>query len=616
VPGLLGTVSGPDGKENGVRSGFAAMLRVMERGERLRTEAQVDPAGRWALGRVHLGALQPAPQLHEGGPVRVLFHGDLYNEADLASEIERTGRPRPTETASVVADLYRQSGAAAAVRLKGAFCAAILDEDARQLLLISDRLGSYPIYWFDTADGLTFASELRAVVRNHPRPAVDPRTVNDILALGFPFGNKTLAAGVHLLPPASALVYRWSERSLSVSAYSSLADSFRPARIDKQTYVQNLQQAFATAMDRAVAGSHCFGLSLSGGLDTRVILSALDRRGIPMSTFTLGGKGCADEVIGYRLAKLANSTHRFVELGDRYCGELGSSLRRMVTLTDGMYVSHGFTEMLALQAFEASGFSVLLRGHAGELAKTSTAWPFHTDAQISRMTSTDEFLPYLYARLDSLYAGRSMAGLFASGWADVFVNGNARHSLEQSVANVPLSPADLCSYVYLHDYHRRVTIPSLEIFRHVVDVRMPLADFDFLECVFQGPSSWRNGTEIHRALIAGNDRRYLRIRNPNTGAPAGAGPVHEAVFDKVNSLLRRLNVYGYRHYHSFVDGWMRHAFLEGVAAVLLSADALARGIVREPVLRRLIDEARRGALVHDHVLQGLAIVELWQRENL
>jgi hypothetical protein len=355
---------------------------------------------------------------------------------------------------------------------------------------------------------------------------------------------------------------------------------------------------------------------LSGGLDTRVILSALDRRGVPVSTFTLGGKGCADEVIGHRLSKLANSDHRFVELGDRYCGELVPSWRQMVSLTDGMYVSHGFTEMLALQAFEASGCSVLLRGHAGELAKTSTAWPFHTDAQTSRMTSTDEFLPYLHGRLESLYHGVSAAGLFASTWSDVFANGNARHSLEQAIANVPLSPSDLCSYVYLHDYHRRVTIPSLEIFRRVVDVRLPLADFDFLECVFQGPPSWRSGTEIHRALIAGSDRRYLRIRNPNTGAPAGAGPLSEAVFDKVNSLLRRLNVYGYRHYHSFVDGWMRRAFLDAVAEVLLSADTLARGIVREPVLRRMIDEAKRGALAHDHLLQGLTIVELWQRENL
>jgi asparagine synthase (glutamine-hydrolysing) len=613
VPGLLGIVNGRDG--SGVAQGFGAVLRAMERGPRLRSETCVDAAGRWALGRVHLGVLQPAPQLSDD-PVRVLFHGDLHNEADLASVVERSGQPRPTDDASLVGALYRQCGAALAGRLKGVFCAAILDEGARQLLLISDRLGSYPIYWFNTPDRLTFASELRAVLRDHPRPAVDPRTVNDIVTLGFPFGDKTLAAGVQLLPSSSTLVYRWDEGTVSVEAYASLADSFRPSGIDKQEYFKKLRSAFDTAMERAVDGPHRYGLSLSGGLDTRVILSALDRRGVPVSTFTLGGKGCADEVIANRLSQMARTEHRFVELGDRYLGDLVPSLRRMVSLTDGMYVSHGFTETLALQAFEESDFSVLLRGHGGELAKASTAWPFHTDAQTYGMKSPEQFVPHLLARLDSLYHGGSAAGLFAKPWADVFADGNARRSLEQSVADVQLSPPDLCTYLYLHEYHRRVTVPSLEIFRHIVDVRMPLADFDFIECVFQGPSSWRDGTEIHRALIAGNDRRYLGVRNPNTGAPAGAGPVREAVLDKLNSLLRRLNVYGYRHYHNFFDGSMRHAFLEGVEQVLLSPDTLARGVVRQPALRTLIDEARRGAVAHDHVLQVLTIVELWQRENL
>jgi len=32
----------------------------------------------------------------------------------------------------------------------------------------------------------------------------------------------------------------------------------------------------------------------------------------------------------------------------------------------------------------------------------------------------------------------AITGLLASPWSDVLANGNARHSLEQSIANVPL----------------------------------------------------------------------------------------------------------------------------------------------------------------------------------
>jgi hypothetical protein len=163
-----------------------------------------------------------------------------------------------------------------------------------------------------------------------------------------------------------------------------------------------------------------------------------------------------------------------------------------------------------------------------------------------------------------------------------------------------------------------VTVPSLEIFRNVTEVRMPFADIDFVRAVLQGPARWRDGVRIHQALIAANGKKYLRVRNPNTGAPAGAGPLQEAIFDKLNSALRRLNVYGYRHYHSF-DGWMRDTLLELVDKVLLDRATLARGVFRETALHDLVARARehgarKGATHHDDLLQALVTIELWQRQ--
>ena len=158
-----------------------------------------------------------------------------------------------------------------------------------------------------------------------------------------------------------------------------------------------------------------------------------------------------------------------------------------------------------------------------------------------------------------------------------------------------------------------VTVPSLEIFRNVADVRLPLADVRFLAAVLQGPAEWRDGVSIHQALIRANGAKYLGVRNPNTGAPAGAGPLLEAVLDKMNSLLRRLNVYGYRHYHAF-DGWMRRTLLDIVDKVVLHPDTLARGVMRTDAVQRMVAEARSGVKDHDDLLQALVIVELWQRE--
>src|SRR5262249_18958325 len=244
---------------------------------------------------------------------------------------------------------------------------AILDEESGALLLISDRLGSYPLYWFRTGDRFVFASELRSALRAHPRPALNAAAVADLLKFAFPMGDKTLAAGVDLLPTASTLTYCARTNSVEIEPYASIAELFQPEDLSHDVYMDGVREACAQSMDRAVRGTHRYGLSLSGGLDTRVILSAMDRLGCSSgaATFTLGGRGCADEVIGYQLARMARTRHTFVALDDHYLDDLLPTMGRMVSLTDGMYLSHGFTEMLALQGFEGSDCSVLLRGHAG-----------------------------------------------------------------------------------------------------------------------------------------------------------------------------------------------------------------------------------------------------------
>jgi asparagine synthase (glutamine-hydrolysing) len=286
----------------------------------------------------------------------------------------------------------------------------------------------------------------------------------------------------------------------------------------------------------------------------------------------------------------------------------------MVSLTDGMYLSHGLTEVLALNFIDEAGIDVLLRGHGGELAKASLAWPFHTDARIHAMKNAGELVPYLLSRANYISPGLDLATLFAPAWAKQ-VDGAPRSSLEESIGHLPLTPADMCSYVYLMEHHRRFTVGSLELFRQRVEVRLPFVDYDFLRLLFKAPSQWRDPLDIHRALTARHNPGLLRVRNSNTGARADAGPLAEAVFDKVNTIFKRLNVRGYRHYHNF-DAWMKKRLLESVQSVLLDRQALDRGIFQESAVRRVIDETRTGAADHGYLLQVMLIVELWQRENL
>ena len=192
---------------------FERMLAAMQRGGRLRSESCIGPEDQWAVGRVHLGTLQPTSQLDRGDSVHVLFHGDLFNATELKKQLEFEAPRRQIESVpSLIRCLYRTYGSGFPSRLKGSFCAVVLDEALKRVVLINDYLGSYPLYWFSGPRRFVFAGELKAILRDPDRKfALDPRAVADYLTFGFIFGDKTLASQVKLLPPSSTMTYCWED---------------------------------------------------------------------------------------------------------------------------------------------------------------------------------------------------------------------------------------------------------------------------------------------------------------------------------------------------------------------------------------------------------------------
>lgn len=614
MPGLAGMVRCAPAPA--VAAELDALLAPMDRGAPLRVEKRVAGDGRWALARVHLGTLHPAAQLEGSGPLRVLFHGDLHNETELRAALRgRDDAAAGGDVCALLGGLYRRFGCALAGQLRGAYCAAIVDEESGRLLLLNDLLGSYPLYWHHGPRGVAFAGELKGLLR---APGVegelDPRAVGDLLRFGFLLGDKTLAQGVALVPPAATLIFDWRTNTWRVQRHGHLADLLRTSWTEtRAAYLEKVRACFNDAVAMALRGQHRFAMALSGGLDSRAILSAIDCAHTPLATFTLGVRGCADQVVAARLARLAGTAHRFMELDTHYLGEFLPNLRAMVRLTDGMYLSHGLTEMLGLALAGEAGYTLLLRGHGGELAKSDLAWPLHTDQAIWRMGGIRELIPYLLGRTRHVCNGLSPETLFEGEWREI-VAAQPRRSLEDSLEGVDLSAPSACGYLYLAEHHRRFTVPSLELFRNRLEVRLPFCEQGFLSALLAGEPVWRRDTHIHKTITAGNARLLARVRNSNTGAPGNAPAYAERVMDKVNSLLKRMNVPGYRHYHDF-GAWMAQRLVDSVEEVLLDRQACSRGMLREPVLRSLVRETRGGQADHGYLLQTLLLLELWQRER-
>ncbi len=620
MPGLLG-VAGRQSRDAAVR-----VIRGCDRLLRGRCAAEhwIAHDGQLAVCRVRLdthAASPPAGPQDLRVPI-VLFQGVLHNELALTEQAARepwAGERRSHRSSSppldeVLSRLYRRDGDEFVANLEGEFALLVLDPARHRLLAATDASGNYPVYWHAEASGLIVGTDLGAVLASRSDPAqLCLRAVADYLTCGMVLGDKTLARDVRALGPGELLTYDLDQRGPRLRRYCDLAGFFEPKATNKQEYLDSVVHAFGGAVSRALHGKGQVGLSLSGGLDSRAILSAAGARASSLGTFTVGVRGCADEIIGGRLARIAGTRHTFFPLDAGYLRDFLPNMAEMVSLTGGMYLSHGLTEMLALRVLDQAGISVLLRGHGGELAKAHLAWPLHTDRHVYTLRSADELAGYLAGRANYVTPGLPLSRVLTPD-ATAAAGDGARESFRELLRDTTLSPPDACSYLYLHELHRRFTVPSLELFRSKVEVRLPFVDRAFLKVVLAAPPEWRDSTDIHQRITAAGIPALGRVRDSNTGAPANAGPRAIFVLDKLNSVLRQLNVPGYRHYHNF-DGWMRRTLLDSVEAELLSPTARVQAFVPAARIRAIVTDTRTGVADRSHLLQILLILELWQREH-
>jgi asparagine synthase (glutamine-hydrolysing) len=103
-----------------------------------------------------------------------------------------------------------------------------------------------------------------------------------------------------------------------------------------------------------------------------------------------------------------------------------------------------------------------------------------------------------------------------------------------------------------------------------------------------------------------------KIPDSNTGAPLDAGPVRLLITDKINSVLKKLGVKGFRHYTEF-QKWQRKYFSDVTKEILFSERCLDRGYYRKEGLNSIFLNHVEGRKDYAHFLGTSVALELWHR---
>ncbi|MBI5664204.1 MAG: asparagine synthase (glutamine-hydrolyzing) [Nitrospirae bacterium] len=229
------------------------------------------------------------PIHNEDKSIWVVFNGEIYNYVELKETLEKQGHSFYTRSdTEVIVHLYEEYGADFPLALNGMYAIALWDDHAKTLLLIRDRPGIKPLYYAETADGLMFASEIKALLSGGVGRVPDYEAVSQYLSYGYVPSPLTGFSAIRKLDAGHMLICSnkgchkkeyWDMPNISFSKETLSEDELTGLFIDELKMVMHRQ----TRSDVPV------GIFLSGGIDSSLIASvAAEKCNLKLNAFTVG----------------------------------------------------------------------------------------------------------------------------------------------------------------------------------------------------------------------------------------------------------------------------------------------------------------------------------------
>lgn len=225
------------------------------------------------------------------GSMHLVANGEIYNYIELQAEYQNTPyKPKTGSDSECLLSVYQQKGKAGIKDLNGMFAFALHDEKNQSVLLGRDRLGIKPLFYADTPEGVFFASELKALLPSLPfSPEINPGAFREFLDHQFCAGRETIFKGIQRVLPGECLEIK----NGNIEHYQYWrATNIEPQNLNIDQALEAFQPIFSQVMKEHMRADVPYGLFLSGGIDSSILLAELyDQQGSGLKTFSVGYEG-------------------------------------------------------------------------------------------------------------------------------------------------------------------------------------------------------------------------------------------------------------------------------------------------------------------------------------
>jgi asparagine synthase (glutamine-hydrolysing) len=278
------------------------------------------------------------------------------------------------------------------------------------------------------------------------------------------------------LPGASAWIFR-EGKVINKYKYFHKSDWENQPKLEKEKFYDKLKETFKKILPRYFNENNSIAMSLTSGLDTRLIMSYIDNNiySLPCYTFTGLNYYLKDAIIAHRVANTCKKTHKVIPLEKNFFLSFQNLAEKAVYITDGYIDISG-------------SYDIIFNQIARNIAKIRMTGKFGSEmlGNLSMLKNAVKFSKKLFHPDIEMFYNHAVSKL------KELKNGN-----ELTFSVFKETPWFQYGRLYL------------EMSKLII--RTPYMDNDLIKTIYQGPKDIRSSNEIRIRLIEDGNAALRKI---------------------------------------------------------------------------------------------------------
>jgi asparagine synthase (glutamine-hydrolysing) len=541
------------------------------------------------------------PLRNERGDMVLVFSGEEFPEPGTVQRLKQQGHEFDPTGSSYLVHRYEEEPSFP-LGLNGRFQGLAADKRNGGATLFNDRYGMHRVYYHESKDAFYFAAEAKAILAVRPElRSLDQQSAGEFIACGCTMEGRSLFQGIRQLPPGAKWTFRNGSLVQKVSYFEPAEWENQKPR-DSESYYRELREVFSRNLPRYFNGREPIAMSLTGGLDTRMIMAWQHSQPGSFPCYTFGGmfRECQDVSLSRRVATACGQSHQVITVGQEFLSRFSHYAERAVYLTDGCV----------------------------DVSRAPDVYLNERARKIAPVRMTGNYGGEVLRHVRTFKPEERVPGLFQPEFGSLLHKAGVTYA--RVVQGHPVSLA-----VFKQNPWNHYGILAVE--ESQLSLRSPFLDNDLVRTVFRAPDSAFIGNEDSLRLIADGKKELLRIPT-DRGLAGERGRFSEAAHRGVLEFLFKAE-YAYdmgmpqsvakmdhtlsafhlerlflgRHKVFHFRVWYRDALAEYVRDMMLDPRSLSRPYVERKGVEAVVRGHLKGDRNYTTDIHKLLALELTHR---